>query len=343
MVKRILIITTGGTIASTEGDNGLTPTMSGEALLALLPESFLSSIVAVLPLMNIDSSNMQPENWIEIAGVLKHNQNLYDGFVILHGTDTMAYSAAALSFMTLGIKQPIILTGSQVPANKDGTDALRNLSDAIYVAASDGFSGVYIVFAGRIINGCSVTKSDSFAIDAFRSVNAPDVGTINASAGELKHAYYPIRSCPENVVFRATVDTAVMMIKMYPGLDPEIFRIAAEENYKAVVLEAYGAGGVPFLRRNVLPYIERLSRKEILTVITTQCWQGAADVSIYEVGRAAQQRGAIAAGSITKEALLTKLMWAVSFSSGYEHLKKLILTNFCGEFGDIKNEEMKGL
>ena len=331
-MKKVLIITTGGTIASTEEGNGLTPTMTGEEILDLAGDCRRFADLTCHAVMSLDSTNIQPEDWLTIAGEIKKQKDAYDGFVVLHGTDTMAYSAAAVSFMTMGIGKPVIYTGSQIPISKPGSDALRNVNDAVYAAAESGLPGVYLVMNGKIMNGCSVSKTNTFSLDAFSSVNTGDVGEVASYRDHIRIDHIPQRDAG-GYPWRITISPAVLLMKLYPGADPEILKHISFGNYRAVILEAFGAGGIPALERSFLPEIRMLYENGILPVITSQCLNGASDISIYEVGKNAAELGAVAAGPIVSDVLVSKMMWAVSVTDDPEELKRILAREFCGEFG----------
>lgn len=331
-MKNILVITTGGTIACTNTGTGLVPTMTGEQMLALVPQCRHYANLTCKALMNLDSTNIQPEDCRRIAEAIRDEKEQYDGIVVLHGTDTMAYSAAAVSFMTLGVQKPVVFTGAQIPISQPDSDAFKNLSDAVYTAAMIPLSGVYVVFCGRIINGSSVCKTDTQAFDAFSSVNTVDVGEVDSARAHLAIRYAPIRDS-RDVSWRVSISADVLLLKLYPGARPSLLDYEAVKTYRTVILEAFGAGGIPALERSFLPQIRELCAHKILTVITTQCWHGASDISIYEVGRNAAQCGAVSAGYISGAALVSKMMWAVSITDDFETLKQILMTDYCGEFG----------
>lgn len=332
-MKRILIITTGGTIACVKNYTGLSPVMSGEEMLDLLPHCYQFANLSFSNLMNLDSTNIQPEDWVRISNCIIDNADRYDGFVVLHGTDTMAYSAAAVSFMTVGVERPIVFTGAQIPLSSYGSDGIKNISDAIYYAAHTNINGVCIVFCGRIINGCSASKTDTFALDAFSSINTIDVGAVDSSRFYLNIDYKPNRT--ESMgLHHVGIDTGVLLIKLYPGSSPKLLDLSTVGCYKAVIIEAFGAGGVPALERSLLPQIEKIIKEGIFTVITSQCLRGGCDISIYEVGKNTERLGAVSAGTIGSEVLVAKMMWALFVTSDRKKLRKMLLTDYCGEFGN---------
>lgn len=180
-MKRVLTIATGGTIASAEEGSGLAPALTGEQLVAAVPAVARLADVAVSQVMNIDSTNMRPEGWLDIAAEIRRAWERFDGFVVLHGTDTLAYTAAGLSYLVQGACKPIVLTGSQLPMGQPGTDGVRNVTDAVRVACDDAAAGVLVVFGGKVIAGTAARKVRTRDFVAFDSLNAADLGTVGES------------------------------------------------------------------------------------------------------------------------------------------------------------------
>lgn len=329
-MKKVLLLTTGGTIACTDSKDGYIPTLQGEELLKYVPQTQKMAKITSMSILNVDSSNMQPEDWVTIADAIHANIDSYDAVIVLHGTDTMAYSASAVSFMTLGLQKPVIFTGAQVPISVEGSDGRQNLYDALCVACNSGLIGVFVVFGGKIMNGCCVSKCDTTDIHAFQSVNSKDIGVI-------KNGTITVFNLPKerhsDYQWQKTIDTRVLLWKLTPGVSPDFLSREIEENYKIVILEAFGVGGLPMLRNSFLPKITQWREKEILTVVTTQCYYGGCDMTIYETGRMALNLGAICAGNMTREALFTKLMWILSITSNLEKITDMLRCDCCGEFG----------
>ena len=216
-MKRILLIATGGTIASTEDGNGLSPALTGEELAQSVPEiSGLCELDVVQP-MNIDSTNMRPSDWMRIRDVIVEGYADHDGFVVLHGTDTMSYTAAALSYLIQDSPKPIVLTGAQKPIWFDGTDSKRNLTDA-FLYACRGCGGVQIVFNGKVILGTRARKTCSKSYHAFSSVNYPDLAVVQD--GRLLQ--YMRCTCYPRPVFYNTLDDRVSLLKLIPGTSSQL-------------------------------------------------------------------------------------------------------------------------
>ena len=328
MRKKLLLIATGGTIASVENGNGLSPGVDALSLIGLVPELKNVGDITALPVLNTDSSNMQPEDWVTIAKCVIEHEGDFDGIVITHGTDTMAYTSSALSYMLCGIDKPVILTGSQLPIGANGSDAPKNLLDAFKTACSEELRGVFVVFAGRIIRGCRAVKFSSSAIDAFRSVNSADVGRVDKNSVTVNTKILKNRAVKQ---YMPVVDNRVFLAKLVSGFDPKVLSMAALMDYRAVIIEGFGAGGVPVSGRSILPELKMLNEKGITAVVTTQCVDGACDMTVYEVGRRALESGALSSGDITLEALVTKMMWILGQTDSQEEIKRLLFTDICGE------------
>ena len=250
MKKRILLLTTGGTIASLPTDRGLSPGLNGTALAGLLPQGVLEHYaITVRDILHLDSSNIQPEEWQTIARHVYENRTQYDGIVITHGTDTMAYTASVLSFMLQGIGVPVVLTGAQLPMTHPLTDGLDNLRTALAMAAS-GTAGVFLAFDRKVILGCRAVKTRTTDFDAFESVNAPLAATVDGKGLRIHRQALPVPA--GSCALRDRLCDKVFLIKLTPGLDPEIFDMLLQMHYRGIVIEAFGAGGLHFVRRDLI-------------------------------------------------------------------------------------------
>lgn len=273
-------------------------------------------------LLNIDSTNMQPENWVQIAEAVNEAYDQYDGFVITHGTDTMAYTSAALSYMLQGSAKPIVLTGSQIPIAFEKTDAKRNIGDAIRFACEE-IGGVYVVFDGRVIQGTRAIKLRTKSYDSFESINFPYVASVSQEGVEYNQNPKP--TLEQTLTLDTSLCTAVVLIKLYPGIEPSLFD-ALKGLYKGIIIEGYGSGGVPFQGRNILEKVNELAYQGTAVVITTQCLEEGEDIDVYEVGRNIDQSVVIRAGNMNTEALVPKLMWTLGKTNDIKQVKKWMET-----------------
>ncbi|MBG0764185.1 MAG: asparaginase [Tissierellales bacterium] len=320
-MKKILLISTGGTIASTVSDDGLTPTIKPEEMLKYLKNIDELCEIDSHQLLNIDSTNIQPEHWIDIVKFIKEKYEKYDGFVITHGTDTLAYTSAALSYLIQDIEKPIILTGSQKPINVDTTDAKKNLKDAIRFAVEDDVKGVYIVFDGKGIVGTRARKTRTKSFNAFESINFPYAAFIDDD--RIAH-YIHNRNSKIGVKFYENLYPNVFLLKLAPGMDPDVIDYIGKK-YEGVVIESYGSGGLPFEdRRNFLEKLGDLTSKGKIVVISTQVAEEGSDLKTYEVGLKTIKRYQILqAYDMTVESAITKLMWIMGITKDYDQVKAM--------------------
>ncbi|ASB86814.1 asparaginase [Bacillus sonorensis] len=319
-MKKLLLLTTGGTIASVEGENGLAPGVKAEELLSYLSDENKNYTIDCQSLMDIDSTNMQPEHWVKMAEAVYENYGRYDGFVITHGTDTMAYTSAALSYMLQNVDKPIVITGSQVPITFKKTDAKKNIKDAVRFAC-DGIGGVYVVFDGRVILGTRAIKLRTKSYDAFESINYPYIAFIHDTEIEYNKHVPEVKN--KTLKLDTSLNTDVCLLKLHPGLKPE-FLDCLKDSYKGVVIESYGSGGIPFEKRNILEKVNELIDSGIVVAITTQCLEEGEDMSIYEVGRKVNQDAIIRSRNMNTEAIVPKLMWALGQTGEPAEVKKIM-------------------
>jgi L-asparaginase len=267
---------------------------------------------------------MQPEEWCVLAEAAREALKECDGVVITHGTDTMAYTASALSFMLAGIGKPVILTGSQLPLANPLTDARSNLLHAI-AACMQGVSGVYVSFHDKLISGVHCVKTHTTAMDAFSSINAPLAGRFDVDGVHFDH---PQPFAGGEDIYRAALDSRVFLLKLIPGTSPDVLRFVGEAGYRGLVIEAFGLGGLHYIRRNLVKALRDLKESGILTLVVSQCLNEKADLSVYEVGREMMQEHVYSGFDMTTEAAVCKLMWALAQESPAELLK----TSLVGEF-----------
>ncbi|MTI79567.1 MAG: asparaginase [Firmicutes bacterium] len=326
-MKRILLLATGGTIASGYGKEGLTPVITDEVIINYLSKHFRNIIIESKMLMNIDSTNMQPESWINISKTIYQNYHQYDGFVITHGTDTMAFTSAALSYMLQDLCKPVVLTGSQVPIIFKKTDARKNISDAFRFACED-IGGVFVVFDGKVIQGTRAVKLRTKSYDAFESINSPYIAAINEPEVTY-HQNHFLRKNKQLKLYNYLCPD-VFLLRLYPGMKPELFD-ALKHLYRGIVIESFGSGGVPFQGRNLLPKLRELTDFGIAVVITTQCLEEGENLYLYEVGRKVAQDKVILSGDMNTEAIVPKLMWVLGQTNNLQEVKVIMETPIAGD------------
>ena len=322
-MKNILMLGTGGTIASEMTPDGLTPELSPAQLLRYVPAIRNLCHVDCVNLFSIDSTNITPAHWLKTAAAIREHYEDYDGFVISHGTDTMAYTAAALSYLVQGADKPVMLTGAQKPINYDSTDSKLNLTDAFVCAASGQLAGVNIVFSGRVILGTHARKTCSKSFAAFSSINYPDVGIL------LDHqlvCYIP----PEAFYaprFFDTLDEKVGLVKMVPGLDPKLLDYMLQRN-DALILECFGVGGLPaYEDEELLRLVDKYTAAGKFIVVTTQVQNEGSDLTVYSVGHGLKQNPLVLEGyDMTSESLYAKMMWILGQTKEPKEVAKLFYT-----------------
>ncbi len=305
-MKHILLIATGGTIASRIGKNGLAPAISSEELLSEVPEvRKICAVDAVQP-FNLDSTNVYAPHWLAIARLIEREYDKYDGFVVTHGTDTLAYTAAALSYLVQDSPKPIVLTGSQRSVYLRDTDARQNLADAFFYCVDDASFGVDVVFDGKVILGTRAKKTRTRSYNAFSSIDYPEIAVIR----EGIPYYYIKEKKPSAPAFYHALDGRVFVLKMTPGLSADIFDWL-ETHCEGLIIESFGSGGLPGYENDL--FFTRLKRfldAGKVAVVTTQVEREGSALDKYEVGRRLLDCGQVLeARSMTLEAALTKLMW----------------------------------
>ena len=306
--KKICLIATGGMIASVETPEGMKPLLDGKELLAKVPELESLGVIDIVELMQLDSTNIQPKDWIQMAQAIEERYADYDGFIITHGTDTMAHSAAALYYMLENLQKPVIFTGSQLSLVEEGSDAPANLLLAMYGAVSS-VPGVYLAFHNKLMQGNAAKKLCTENFDGFYSINVPDVAVLED--GKIKWNISSDFIEPEKELkINTAIDTHVAVFEVFPGFNTDIIRMAVDSGCKGIVLKGYGAGNVPSEEsgNSFLPAIDYAVEKGVKVVLTTQCIYDGTDLERYEVGASALRHGVISGGDLTVEAILAKLM-----------------------------------
>ena len=317
-MKRILMIGTGGTIASDKTNDGLAPELTSKQLLEFLPDIEKVCKVDCVQPYSLDSTNIAPQHWLGIAQVIKESYDAYDGFVIAHGTDTMAYTAAGLSYLIQNSAKPIVLTGAQKPIWFDGTDSKRNLTDA-FLYACHGTGGVQIVFDGKVILGTRARKTYSKSFQAFSGVNYP----ILAVMQDEKLLQY-IRSGEDNDTpdFYNTLNINVGLLKLFPGMRSDVVDYMLER-HDGLIIESFGVGGLPEYS-DFYDSVSRGAEAGKIIVMTTQVPNEGSDLSVYHVGGHLKSTVKILeAYDMTTEAALTKLMWIMGQTHDFSQVKHM--------------------
>lgn len=316
------MITTGGTIACMPSENGLVPDISGNDIISLVPELKNICTIDTIEIMNIDSSNLSPNNWIMMLDTIEKNYNDYDGFVITHGTDTMAYSSSMLACAIENLSKPVVFTGSQLPIKAEGTDAYRNLYDA-FLAASDNVYGVFLAFNGDIHYGDSVKKVYSENFTGFLSINNKTAGKSDNNKIIWNKLYKNHNIKP---VFNKNISEQVFVLKMIPSLKPDIIDVLINMGYKGIIIEGYGAGGVPTedCENNFIPALKKAIENNVAVICATQCLYDGVHLDKYPMGIMAEKYGAISSKNMTLEKTLAKLMLGFGNNMDLKELKKYL-------------------
>ncbi len=327
-MDKILLLTTGGTIMSEPSDRGYTPTLSGPEITKYLGPIRGDVEVQTKNILQLDSSNIQPEEWQLIARSIDDSFRQFDGVVVTHGTDTMAYTASMLSYMLRNIPVPIVLTGSQLPIWHPLSDAPGNLACAFAMAANRR-PGVFVAFDHAVILGTRAVKVRTTGFHAFESINYPYVGTIDSNGLVVNDSVLPNASGAYTLSDR--LETKVALMKIVPGFNPELLERLLDMKYRGVVVEAFGIGGMHFIRRNLVEELGKLVKNGISVVVCSQCLYEKSDFSVYETGRGALENGVIPGQDMTTEAAITKLMWVLGQTDEPDAIRRTFTMNIAGE------------
>jgi L-asparaginase len=327
-MKKINLIQTGGTIAMNTGEtSGLNLPKWTEALYKEIPELSQIADLHVDKIFYEDSSDINHIHWIQLIEHIEDYYGQYDGFVILHGTDTMAYTASALSFAIQNLGKPVIITGSQVPLHNLRSDAKRNLVNAVELATYP-VSEVAICFNDHLFRGNRSTKMSIGDFDAFASPNFPSLAEIGL---EIELNDYS-SSGSDGLYISKNFSDHLYVVKLHPNLDPKLLSPLTNSDLNVIILEAFGSGNFPIRGKyNLLPFIRKCKDASMNIVITSQAPYDAVDLTLYESGQIALSMGAVSAGDMTVEASVTKSMYLLGKEVAGNDFKTQFEENIAGE------------
>lgn len=331
--KRVYVAYVGGTIGMKATDSGYAPVPGHlSALVRVRPELHSIevpelTIAEYAPLL--DSANAGPGDWLRIArDIVQHRQH-YDGFVVLHGTDTMAYTASALAFLLRGLDKPVVVTGSQIPLGVLRSDGRQNFLTAVLVAARDDVREVCLVFGSQILRGCRAVKASASGFDAFASPNLPPLGKagveIEVDASRLRPPD------PAAVGLPLALDAQVALLRLYPGMPASLLRAALAEPTRGLVLEAYGSGTLPDTDDELLGVLAEGARRGVVVAVVSQCVDGRVALGAYATSAPLVAAGAVGGLDMTTEATYAKLVVLLSEGREPEEVRKLLVRDLAGE------------
>ena len=332
-MRRVLMIYTGGTIGMMKKERGYAPQKEAfHRLLEAIPELHVDGmpewdITDIDP--PLDSSNITVMEWNRIGSMVAEQYDNYDGFVILHGTDTMAYTASALSFMLEGCSKPVILTGSQIPLCEIRNDARDNLITALLLAAEEEIHEVCLYFGGKLLRGNRAMKQSADGLMAFASPNYPELADTGINIRFNRSALMPSSEGGFRLIRLKKIPIGV--IKVFPGIQFELFDSIMTESLKGVVIETFGAGNIPDHGGALLPIIRKASENGTIIVVCSQCPQGTVAMGTYETSSMLKKAGAVSGYDMTTEAAVAKLYYLFSRGCTPDTVKKLMEQNIRGE------------
>ncbi|CEG58934.1 asparaginase [Legionella fallonii] len=333
MNKRILIINTGGTISSVKTTHGYEPA-SGyvESTLAQIPALKHPDMPEYIikeyqPLL--DSSNMTVNEWNRIANDIAHEYDKFDGFVIFHGTDTMAYTASALSFMLEHLSKPVIVTGSQIPLSEVRNDAIDNVITSLWLCAHQPINEVCIYFNQRLLRGNRTQKINAQCFNAFDSPNYPHLASIGI---DIKlHQHLLLQPSKKPFHLQTIMPHFIANFRLFPGFASDVLDFMLNQPLRGLILETYGAGNAQNNDPRFLKLLKEACDRGIIIVNCTQCQQGRVEMAQYATGHTLKQAGLISGHDITPEAAHCKLLYLLSKNLDITQIKQLMETDLCGE------------
>ncbi len=333
MKKKVLIIYTGGTIGMKKTDKGYAP-ISGFLSEAISSISDMKSELApdwhlheMTPLL--DSSDITVNEWNKIAGLIYDNYEIYDGFVVLHGTDTMAYTASALSFMLDGLDKPVVLTGSQIPLSEIRSDGRDNLITSLLIAAEGIVREVCLYFSGKLLRGNRAVKMSADRFVAFDSPNYPHLADVGIT---IKYNTAAIRKYKaDKLVIQPFSDVPIGVLKVFPGIQFGLFESIMTKKLSGIVLETFGAGNIPSDGGTLIPIISKAFESGSVITVCSQCPSGTVTLGAYETSSALKDAGAVSGMDMTTEAAVAKLYYLFSLGISKDEIKERMEQNLRGE------------
>ena len=334
--KKVLIIHTGGTIGMKKTDNGYTPVAG-----------YLSTELNTIPDLNrddfpawdlyemsplLDSSNVSVDEWNAIGKVIYDNYDNYSGFVILHGTDTMAYTASALSFMLEGLDKPVILTGSQIPLSELRSDGRDNLITSIMIASEGVVHEVCLYFSARLLRGNRAMKMSADGLVAFDSPGFPHLADVGITVKYNHAVILPRRK--GGVSYHPFAKVPIGVLKVFPGIQFGLFEDIMTEKLSGIVLETFGAGNIPMGNGDLLPIIKKAFSAGTIITVCSQCPSGTVALGAYETSSQLKNAGAVSGRDMTTEAAVAKLYYLFSLGISEEEIKTVMEKNVAGELAE---------
>lgn len=326
---RLILLHTGGTLVMSRDPHGqLAPDLYALDLARELPVLAKIAEIETRIVTNVDSSDLQPDDWGRFAHAVHDalSEPDCDGVVMVHGTDTMAYTASALAFLLGPLPKPVVLTGAQHPLGAIRTDARANVIDACSVACLP-VPEVSIAFAGKAMRGARATKLDAWALDAFDSPTLPPLVELGLGTTLSPHVRKPAKLAPLD----DRLETSVLALRIFPGLNPDIVRRALDAGTRGIVLEGYGTGNVPRIEGSLVPAIREATDRGVPVLMVSQCPRGFVELGRYSGGAAARDAGAIGGGPMTTEAALAKMMVGLGRYRAIEEVREFLERDLVGE------------
>ncbi len=331
-MKKILLLTTGGTIASVQSENGLIPMDIHNKFKDILADN--ETKLDIEEVFVLDSSNIQPEEWKVLATKIYEKMPDYDGIIVTHGTDTMAYTTSMISLMVQNPSLPIVFTGSQLPISHPLSDAYDNLKCALEMAKS-GYKGIFIAFDRKVILGSRAVKVRTSGFKAFESINLTPFATASSNGLVISPIYLNEHN-QKKPLLNTNIETNVFLLKLTPTTNPNIIDLLISSGTKGIVIEAYGAGGMSFIRRDFVSKIDLAIKNNVPVVLCSQCLYESSNFNIYEVGTKALKTGAIEALDMTTESAVCKLMYALGQTNDINEIKSIFQTPIANEIQSQK-------